>query len=85
MEKVNLEGLNELIIHNASLSKKNKEYIDYLYKILHRDGYLRRDCQKLINQDRNVFAASMVSAGDADAMVTELLDHLADALTTLLK
>ncbi len=70
MEKVNLEGLNDLIIHNASLSKKNREYIDYLYEILHRDGYLRRDCQKLINQDRNVFAASMVSAGDADAMIT---------------
>ncbi len=70
MERVNLEGLNELIIHNASFSKKNQKYIDNLYKLLHRDGHLRRDCQRLINQDRNVFAASMVSAGDADAMVT---------------
>ena len=70
MEKVNLEGLNELIIHNASLSKNNRKYIDNLYNLLHRDGHLRRDCQRLINQDRNVFAASMVSAGDADAMVT---------------
>ena len=70
MEEVNLEGLNELIIHNASLSKNNKNYIDSLYKRLHRHGHLRRDCQRLINQDRNVFAASMVSAGDADAMVT---------------
>ena len=70
MKEVNLEGLNELIIHNASLSKNNKSYIDSLYKRLHRHGHLRRDCQRLINQDRNVFAASMVSAGDADAMVT---------------
>ncbi len=70
MGKVNLEGLNELIIHNASLSKKNQQYTDNLYKILHRQGHLRRDCQKLVNQDRNVFAASMVSSGDADAMVT---------------
>ncbi len=70
MEKVNLEGLNELIIYNASLSKNNKKYIDNLYTLLHRNGHLRRDCQRLINQDRNVFAASMVSAGDADAMVT---------------
>ncbi len=70
MERVNLEGLNELIIHNASLSKNNKKYIDNLYELLHRGGHLRRDCQRLINQDRNVFAASMVSAGDADAMVT---------------
>ena len=70
MEKVNLEGLNELIIHNASLSKNNDKYADKLYETLHRNGHLRRDCQRLINQDRNVFAAAMVSAGDADAMVT---------------
>ena len=70
MEQVNLEGLNELIIHNASLSKNNQKYTDSLYERLHRYGHLRRDCQRLINQDRNVFAASMVSAGDADAMVT---------------
>ena len=70
MKAVNLEGLEELIIHNASLSQNNQKYIDNLYKILHRDGHLRRDCQRLINQDRNVFAASMVSAGDAEALVT---------------
>ena len=85
MERVSLEGLNELTIHNASLSKNNQKYIDNLYELLHRHGHLRRDCQRLINQDRNVFAASMVSAGDADAMITELLDHLVDALTTLPK
>ena len=70
MKKVDLDGLNELVIHNASLSKNNNKYIDSLYARLHRKGQLRRDCQRLINQDRNVFAASMVSAGDADAMIT---------------
>ena len=70
MKKVDLDGLDELVIHNASLSKNNNKYIDSLYARLHRKGQLRRDCQRLINQDRNVFAASMVSAGDADAMIT---------------
>ena len=70
MKKVDLEGLDELFIHNASLSKNNNKYIDSLYARLHRKGQLRRDCQRLINQDRNVFAASMVSEGDADAMIT---------------
>ena len=36
MERVNLEGLNELIIHNASLSKNNKQYIDK-DRILHNE------------------------------------------------
>ena len=70
MQKLNLEGVERLIIHNARLSNKNQKYIDSLYKKLHRKGYLKRDCQKLINQDRNVFAAAMVSANDADSMVT---------------
>ena len=70
MEKVNLEGVEKLQIHNARLSNKNNQYIDNLYKKLHRKGHLRRDCQKLINQDRNVFAAAMVASNDADAMIT---------------
>ncbi len=70
MKKVNLDGLEKLKIFNARISKKNKEYIEKLYKLLHRKGHLKRDCQKLINQDRNVFAASMVAAKDADAMIT---------------
>ncbi len=32
----------------------------------------QRDCQRMVNQDRNVFAACMVATGDADAMVTGL-------------
>ena len=37
-----------------------------------RRGLLLRDCQRLVNQNRNVFAACMVATGDADAMVTGL-------------
>ena len=33
MKKVNLDGLNELTIHNSSLSKNNKKYIDNLCNI----------------------------------------------------
>ena len=37
---------------------------------LQRKGYLLRDCQRLVNNDRNVFAACMVAMGHADGMVT---------------
>ncbi len=57
-------------IVNAKLSSRNAHYIDSLYPRLQRHGYLRRDVQRLINLDRNTFAAAMVAAGDADAMVT---------------
>ena len=59
-------------IHNARLSATNEKYTDFLYERLQRKGFLRRDCQRLVNQDRNVFAACMVALGDADAMVTGL-------------
>jgi malate dehydrogenase (oxaloacetate-decarboxylating)(NADP+) len=57
-------------IVNARLSDRNGGYVDHLYARLQRQGYLRRDVQRLINQDRNSFAGSMLALGDADAMVT---------------
>jgi malate dehydrogenase (oxaloacetate-decarboxylating)(NADP+) len=57
-------------IQNARLSHRNREYAEFLYSRLQRKGYLFRDCQRLVNTDRNVFAACMVACGHADAMVT---------------
>ncbi len=68
-------GLGEtdgIEIHNARLSGHNPRYVEFLYARLQRRGFLRRDCQRMVNQDRNVFAACMVAVGDADAMVTGL-------------
>jgi malate dehydrogenase (oxaloacetate-decarboxylating)(NADP+) len=57
-------------IHNARLSRRNVDYTDYLYSRLQRRGYLFRDCQRLVNTDRNHFGACMVALGDADAIVS---------------
>ncbi len=70
MKAVGLAGAEKLEIHNARISVKNKAYTDFLYARLQREGYLWRDCQRLVNQDRNVFAALMVACGDADALIT---------------
>jgi malate dehydrogenase (oxaloacetate-decarboxylating)(NADP+) len=57
-------------IVNARVSEHNTEYTDWLYDKLQRRGYLRRDVQRMINQDRNYFAAAMCARGQADCMVT---------------
>ncbi len=57
-------------IINARLSRRNSIYSDHLYERMQRKGFLLRDCQRLINNDRNHFAACMVALGDADAVVT---------------
>lgn len=62
------EGSLEIV--NARLSDRNADYTDYLYERLQRKGYLKRDAQRLVNQDRNVFGSCMLALGDADGMVT---------------
>ena len=57
-------------IHNAALSKRTTDYANYLYERLQREGLLYRDCLRLVNNDRNHFAACMVALGDGDAMVS---------------
>ncbi|MFO0412036.1 MAG: phosphate acyltransferase, partial [bacterium] len=53
-------------IVNARVSEHNVDYTDFLYARLQRRGYLRRDVQRMINQDRNYFGAAMVARGQAD-------------------
>jgi len=63
-------SLKGIQILNAKISKRNAYYHDFLYSRLQRSGFLKRDCIRLINQDRNSFASCIVAAGDADAMIT---------------
>ncbi|HTH95784.1 MAG TPA: NADP-dependent malic enzyme [Stellaceae bacterium] len=69
-KSLGLSALDGIEINNAALSQSNRTYIEFLFKRLQRKGYLYRDCQRMVNQDRNVFGACMVAMGDADAMVT---------------
>jgi malate dehydrogenase (oxaloacetate-decarboxylating)(NADP+) len=65
---------------NARISNRVEAYTEYLYSRLQRKGYLLRDCQRLINTDRNHFAACMVALGDSDAMVTGTTRNYSTAL-----
>ncbi len=67
-------------IHNALHSEHNQAYAEFLYQRLQRQGYLYRDCQRLVNNDRNVFAACMLAHGHADAMVTGVTRNFSTAL-----
>jgi len=72
-------------IINARLSHRNPAYVDYLYGRLRRHGYLLRDVQRLINLDRNTFAAAMVVHGDADGMVTGVTRNFDQVLDEVLR
>ena len=72
-------------IHNARLSHRNSVYAQFLYDRLQRKGFLFRDCQRLINQDRNHFGAAMVAIGDAEAMVTGVTRNFSICLEEVLR
>ena len=57
-------------VHNSRNSSLVPAMIDKLYERLQRRGYLRRECERMVNQDRNIFASLMLRLGEADAMIT---------------
>jgi malate dehydrogenase (oxaloacetate-decarboxylating)(NADP+) len=44
--------------------------VDFIYAKRQRCGMLRREVERMVNQDRNTFAAAMLAMGEGDAMIT---------------
>ncbi len=67
-------GYNEnfdIEIVNSKDLKKRKRYTKYLFEKLQRqNGMLERDCDRLVRNDRVIWASCMIACKDADAMVT---------------
>ena len=61
---------NSLEVRVPASAREALPYVEQLYRRTQRHGMLHRDCVRLVTNDRNVYAASMLAAGDADAMVT---------------
>ena len=57
-------------VYNSRNYPRVPELADYLYGRLQRRGYLQREVERMVNQDRNIFAACLLAAGEADAMIT---------------
>jgi malate dehydrogenase (oxaloacetate-decarboxylating)(NADP+) len=72
------ELLKEMGVDNPSdyevLNSRNSPLVgravDYIYARHQRHGMLRREIERMVNQDRNYFAAAMLALGEADAMIT---------------
>jgi malate dehydrogenase (oxaloacetate-decarboxylating)(NADP+) len=80
LKKIGLQPDTNIEIVNAKESKYSEEYADYLYKRMQRRGYLKRDCLRMVNNDRNIFSSCMTAMGHADAMVTGVTRNYSLAL-----
>ena len=61
----------DIEIVNSKDTEKREKYVKYLFKKLQREqGLLEWDCDRLVRNDRVVWASCMVACGDADGAVT---------------
>jgi len=73
-EQIKKIGYNEdfdIEIVNSKDTPKREKYVKYLFKKLQREqGLLEWDCDRLVRNDRVIWASCMVACGDADGAVT---------------
>ena len=88
-ERLKEIGLSEnfnIEITNSTDKNKRIKYVNFLFKKLQREqGLLERDCDRMVRNDRVIWAACMVSCGDADAMVTGNTRRYASSLDKIKK
>jgi malate dehydrogenase (oxaloacetate-decarboxylating)(NADP+) len=73
-EQINKIGYSDnfdIEIINSQDAEKREKYVNYLFKKMQREqGLLERDCDRLVRNDRVIWASCMVACGDADGAVT---------------
>ena len=73
-EQIKKIGYNEnfdIEIVNSKDKSKRQKYVKFLFKKLQREqGLLEWDCDRLVRNDRVIWASCMVACGDADGAVT---------------
>jgi len=57
-------------VHNSVNSPLVPRMVEYLYERLQRRGFLKREVERMVNRDRNIFGAMLLALGEADAMIT---------------
>ena len=83
MSEIGLDFYNQMEIQSTRNKDAHDRYADHIYNRLQRKGFLKKDCLDLLTRERNVFAACMVSLGEADAMVCGLTRSYAASLESI--
>ena len=71
---------DEYELHNSRVSPLVPKMVDFLYQRLQRRGFLRREVERMINQDRNIFGSVLLQLGEADAMITGVTRPFAQSM-----
>jgi malate dehydrogenase (oxaloacetate-decarboxylating)(NADP+) len=70
LKELGVENPKDYEVLNSRNSPLVGRAVEYIYEKHQRHGLLRREIERMVNQDRNYFAAAMLALGEADAMIT---------------
>jgi malate dehydrogenase (oxaloacetate-decarboxylating)(NADP+) len=70
LKEMGVDDPHEYEVLNSRNSPLVGRAVEYIYQKHQRQGMLRREIERLVNQDRNYFASAMLALGEADAMIT---------------
>jgi malate dehydrogenase (oxaloacetate-decarboxylating)(NADP+) len=70
LRALGVEDPQSFTVFNSRNYPRVREMSDFLYQRLQRRGYMHRELERIVNQDRNIFASLLLQMGEADAMIT---------------
>ena len=82
-DKLHMLGVSDpgsFEIQNSADSELVPQMVDYLYERLKRRGRTERDVRRMVNQERNIFAALLVALGHGDAMISGMTRTFAQTM-----
>ena len=85
LAKLGVEDPKSFELHNSRHSTLVPKMVEFLYDRLKRKGYMRRDVERMVNRDRNIFGALLVALGEADVMVTGLTRPFRQSLIEVMR
>ena len=83
IHRLGIKHADDLEITNAAVSTNLNRYIDYLDGKLQRKGFLKRDVERMVKNDRNIFASCMIASGHGDVVITGLTRNYYRALENI--
>jgi len=70
LKELGVDNPRDYEVLNSRNSPLVGRAVDFIYAKHQRHGLLRREIERMVNQDRNYFTAAMLALGEADAMIT---------------
>jgi malate dehydrogenase (oxaloacetate-decarboxylating)(NADP+) len=85
LRELGVERPEDYELVNSRVYGRIDEMVDHLYARLQRKGYLHRQVERMVKQDRNTFAALLLALGEGDALITGVTRPYAQSLRQVLR